>query len=107
MALVAFGALTPLEMAEKLSWAPARMMGLARKGHLTPGADADITVLDRERGRAAMSFVAGSLIMRKGRPLGKGGTLLVTESGAEYAANSGLPHEVVDLSESKLYAGFS
>ncbi len=107
MALVAFGALTPLEMAEKLSWAPARMMGLARKGHLTPGADADITVLDRERGRAAMSFVAGSLIMRKGRPLGKGGTLLVTEKGAEYAANSGLPHEVVDLSESKLYAGFS
>ena len=34
------------------------MMGLNEKGHFTPGADADITVLDPERGRAVMSFVA-------------------------------------------------
>ena len=107
MALVRFGALTPLEMAVKLSYNPARMMGLAAsKGHFAPGADADITVLDPERGHAAMSFVAGSPIMRDGQPAAKGGTLLVTPPGEPAAKDSGLPYRVVDLSQSKLYEGF-
>ena len=38
MALVKFGALTPLEMATKLSLTPARMMGLPNKGHFSEGA---------------------------------------------------------------------
>ncbi len=107
MALVEFGALTPLEMAEKLSWGPARMMGLWNKGHFTPGADADITVLDPQRNKAVMSFVAGSMIMHYGRPVGAGGTLLVTREGKSAAEESGLPYQVVDLSESKLYAGYA
>ena len=41
MALVNFGALTPLEMAAKLSYNPSRMFGLLNKGHLSPGADGD------------------------------------------------------------------
>ena len=106
MALVEFGALTPLEMAEKLSWGPARMMGLWNKGHFTPGADADITVLDPERNRPAMSFVGGSMIMHYGRPVGSGGTLLVAPEGESAARESGLPYKVVELSESKLYAGY-
>lgn len=106
MALVRFGALTPLEMAAKLSYNPARMMGLANKGRLSPGADADITVLDPERGRAVMSFVAGAPTMRDGQALATGGTLLVTPSGERAARDSGLPYQVVNLSESKLYAGF-
>ena len=106
MALVRFGALTPLEMAAKLSYNPARMMGLANKGHFTPGADADITVLDPERGRAAMSFVAGSPIMRGGESVATGGTLLITPAGETAAKESGLPYQVVDLAESKLYEGF-
>ena len=106
MALVEFGALTPLEMAEKLSWGPARMMGLWNKGHFTPGADADITVLDPQRNEAVMSFVAGSMIMHYGRPVGSGGTLLVAPEGRSAAEESGLPYQVVDLSESKLYAGY-
>ena len=107
MALLRFGAMTPLQMAEKLSWMPARMMGLNRKGHFTPGADADITVLDPERGKAVMSFVAGKVIMRGGEVIGKGGTLIVTPEGETAASNSGLPYRVVDLSESKLYAGYA
>ena len=107
MALVRFGAMTPLQMAEKLSWMPARMMGLNGKGHFSPGADADITVIDPERGRAVMSFVAGSLIMRVGESVGSGGTLIVTPEGEEAAKNSGLPYRVVDLSESKLYADYA
>ena len=106
MALVRFGALTPTEMAAKLSYNPARMMGLANKGHFAPGADADITVLDPERGRAAMSFVAGSPIMRDGQAVANGGTLLVTPPGEAAAKDSGLPYQVVNLSESKLYEGF-
>ena len=93
-------------MAAKLSYNPARMMGLANKGHFAPGADADITVLDPERGRAAMSFVAGSPIMRDGQAVANGGTLLVTPPGEAAAKDSGLPYRVVNLSESKLYEGF-
>ena len=107
MALVRFGAMTPLQMAEKLSWMPARMMGLNDKGHFTPGADADITVLDPERGKAVMSFVAGSMIMRGGRSVASGGTLIVTPEGEDAAKSSGLPCRVVDLSESKLYKDYA
>ena len=103
MSLVDFGALTPLEMAAKLSWLPAQMMGLVNKGHFSPGADADITVLDPTRNEPVMSFVAGSLIMYHGRPTGRGGTLLVSPEGEATAQRSGIPYEIVDLRASKLY----
>ncbi len=103
MALVEFGALTRLEMVEKLSSNPARMIGLLDKGHFTPGADADITVLDPERNEPVMSFVAGSMIMFRGRSVGRGGTLIVTKNGEQYAEESGLPYSVVDLGHSGLY----
>ena len=107
MALVQFGALTRLEMAEKLSLNPAEMMGLTAKGHLTPGADADITVLDPNRNQPDMSLVAGRLIMHKGRIVGSGGTLLVNPIGEHTAKSSGLPYQVVDPMASKLYAGYA
>ena len=103
MALVQFGALTPLEMATKLSWTPARMLGLLNKGHFSLGADADVTVLDPSVNRPAMSLVAGKLIMLEGRSIGSGGTLLVTSEGEKTAKDSGLPYQVLDLSQSKLY----
>ena len=40
------GHLTWLKAIEKLSLNPARILGLKNKGHLTPGADADLTILD-------------------------------------------------------------
>ena len=106
MALVQFGALTPLEMVTKLSWTPARMLGLMNKGHFSPGADADITVLDPSTSQPVMSLVAGRLIMLEGRPVGSEGTLLVTSEGAAAAKDSGLAYQVVDLSQSKLYADY-
>jgi hypothetical protein len=106
MALVRFGALTPLEMATKLSWTPSRMLGLPNKGHFSEGADADITVLDPVAGVPVMSLVAGKPIMLNGRPLGSGGTLLVTSEGERAARDSGLPYQALDLSQSKLYEGF-
>ena len=107
MALVQFGALTPLEMASKLSSMPARMLGLHGKGHFSEGADADVTVLDPKINQPVMSLVAGELIMLDGQPIGKGGKLLVAPQGEQTARDSGLPYEVLDLSTSKLYEAFS
>jgi imidazolonepropionase-like amidohydrolase len=104
MALVQFGALSPLEMAAKLSWMPSRMLGLMDKGHFSEGADADITVLDPQINQPVMSFVAGKMIMLNGRPIATGGRLLVHPQGEGAAKNSGLPYQVVDPSQNKLYA---
>ena len=105
MALVAFGALTPLEMATKLSLTPARMLGLANKGHFSEGADADITIINPNTNQPTMSFVAGKPIMVEGQVVGSGGTLLVTAKGRRAADASGLPYQVVDMAKSRLYAG--
>ncbi len=102
-ALVAFGALSPIEAADKLSYAPARALGLPDKGHLSEGADADVTIVDRTGGVATMSLVRGEPIMIDGRAVGKGGTWLVTKDGEATAGASGLPYEVVDLEQSRLY----
>ncbi|MCH7738888.1 MAG: amidohydrolase family protein [Chloroflexi bacterium] len=105
-ALVAFGALTALEAAHKLSWMPSRMLGLLNKGHFSQGADADITVVDPGSGRATMSLVAGETIMQDGRSVATGGTWLVTSEGEAAAQASGLKHEVIDLAQSRLYEGW-
>ena len=103
MALVAFGALTLPEAVKKLSWNPARMLGLLNKGHFSPGADADVTVVDSTNGRATMSFVAGNMIMQDGRAIANGGNWLVTARGEASAKSTGLPYDVVDLARSWLY----
>ena len=105
-AMTQLDALTPLEMSAKLSWNPARMFGLTRKGHLSPDADADVTVVDPNTGRPILSLVAGDPVMRDGRSLAHGGTLLVTREGEAAARRSGLGHQIVDLSSSKLYQGY-
>lgn len=45
--LVRPGYLTPLQMAEKMSWNPAKILGI-EKGNLAVGKDADITIIDPE-----------------------------------------------------------
>ncbi len=42
--------------------------------------------------------------MGDGEVVGSGGTLLVTEAGRAVARNSGLTHEVVDVSKAAMYA---
>lgn len=44
--LVEPGILTPMQMAEKMSYNPAGILHLDRKGSLKPGKDADVTVID-------------------------------------------------------------
>ena len=90
-------------MVTKLSRTPARMLGLTNKGHFSEGADADITVVDPLISEPVMTIVAGQPIMVDGKVVGSGGTLLVTPEGRKAARDSGLPFQVVDLEESKLY----
>ncbi len=93
-ALVRFEALSPLEMATKLSYNPSRMFGLHNKGHLGEGTDADITIIDPDRGAATHTYVAGAPVLADGEIVATGGTLLVTAEGADSAAASGLPPAV-------------
>jgi N-acyl-D-aspartate/D-glutamate deacylase len=107
MALVAFGALSMDEAVTKLSYTPSRMLGLLNKGHFSEGADADVTIVNPGTGKASMSLVAGEMIMLNGRAIGKGGTWLVLEDGKDAAVASGLPYEVMNLENSRLYENWS
>ena len=71
--LVKMGVLSPGDLARKLSSNTARMLGLIHKGHLSVGADADISVLDPVKGRAYMGIAAGKIIMIDGTVVGRGG----------------------------------
>jgi len=104
IALVNFGALTPLNAVRKLSYNPSRMLGLLNKGHFSEGADADITIIDPDSGLATMSLVAGEVIMENGKSIASGGAWIVTEAGEEAAKSSGLNYDLVDLEVSQLYA---
>ncbi|MFW6174500.1 MAG: amidohydrolase family protein, partial [Chloroflexota bacterium] len=107
MAMVRFGALTPLEMVQKLSYNPARMIGLPGKGRIAPGADADITVVDPLSDSAWMTIAAGEVVAEGGRATGSGGTMLVTDAGQAAPRAQGLPYRVVDVaSDSLLYHGY-
>ncbi len=105
MRLVKFGALEPLEMVLKLSLNPAKMIGLASKGRLSEGFDADITIVDPESGKASYSFVSGEMIMMAGRVLGSDGTILTTDRGEKTVQTTGIPYEIIDPSKAMMYAG--
>ncbi|MBR6231205.1 MAG: dihydroorotase, partial [Lachnospiraceae bacterium] len=40
------GKMTPLQMAEKMSWNPAKLLGLERRGSIYPGSEADLIIWD-------------------------------------------------------------
>ena len=82
------------------------MFGLINKGHFSEGADADVTIIDPDQGKAIATYVSGDPVLMDGEIHSKGGTLLVTEKGITPAKNSGLDYEVLDLDKSKLYKEF-
>jgi formylmethanofuran dehydrogenase subunit A len=79
------------------------MFGMTAKGHLGTGADADVTVLDLERGEAVMGIAKGRLIMIDGIVTGQKGTIVTTKAGQRSVENTGLNADVIDLEESRFY----
>ncbi len=94
--LCRFGAFSPSELVRKLSVNAAAMLGLETKGHLAPGADADITVLDPSESKAWMAVALGEIIMIDGVVTGSGGTIITTESGKEKVHSAGVVCTVAD-----------
>lgn len=94
--LVRAGALSLADFVRKTSINPAGMLGVAGKGHLGVGADADATVLDLEAGRAVLGIARGDLIMVDGVPVGRGARFLTTQMGARYLEEQGQQIQVVE-----------
>lgn len=103
LALVRYGGLRLDEFALKVSANPARMFGMTSKGHLGENADADITVLDLDRGEAIMAIARGRVIMVDGVLTGQQGTIVTTKVGEASVEKTGLKFDVVDLEESSFY----
>src|SRR5207237_914846 len=64
---------------------PARLLGLPQKGHLGPGADADVTVYAPDADRAKM-FAAPRYVIKGGTVVVQDGQLRRASAGARLAA---------------------
>lgn len=103
--LVKIGALSMKELIWKSSYMPAQMFGLINKGHLSIGADADITVVNPNNGKAYMTIVNGKVCMIDGYLINNPGTLLTTERGSRYIKKLKIPFKDINLNQSILYKG--
>ena len=102
---VDWNAWNPDDFVRRTSLVPSRMLGLPNKGHLSPGADADITVFDPVTREVLLTVVGGRIVFAGGALIGCGGTLICLEEGGEAAKRRGLSFETVDLEKSMLYGG--
>jgi cytosine/adenosine deaminase-related metal-dependent hydrolase len=80
LALVAGGFMTLGDVIEKAAATPARLLGLAGKGRLEPGADADVIVV-RSDGTCKDSVLGGRLVMRDREMLVRGDGLMLRSGG--------------------------
>ena len=97
LSLVKFGALSIKEFVFKSSTSAARLLGLASKGTLTEGADADITVLDFDKQKAVHALSMGRPTLLEGCAVGHGGTILTTERGKDTLLSEGFGARTADI----------
>lgn len=93
------------DLIRKASLGPARLLGLTGKGHLTPGADADISIFDPKTTEARYAVVNGVVRMAGGICLEGPGTVITTEEGKKHIEKQGLPLAVTDLGVSLFRQG--
>jgi predicted amidohydrolase len=91
LALVRYGALSRSEFVVKACLNPARMMGLPAKGHLAPGADADVAIVEPHSARVEWVIAGGRVIVRQGGVVGRGGCVVTGERGRRTLADQGVP----------------
>ena len=96
LSLVKLGILTLSEFAAKTSLNPARMLRLDKKGHLSVGADADITIYDYDMQKPVATFVKGKTVFKDGRVYGTNGTVICTQYGEQFVKDLGINTLVVD-----------
>lgn len=88
--LTAFGALSLTDFVVKASLNGARALGLPNKGHLSVGADADVTIIDETARRATATIVGGNVVMEEGKLLGRGTTIICDERGEKALKAKGI-----------------
>ena len=103
LSLVRFNALTLSELVAKCSWQPARMLGLAGKGRLDPGADGDLVVVDPHTHEALLTVAGGRVIMQDGQVTGSGGAIVTTQRGEKSLRERGINTLRADLENSLFY----
>ncbi|HSL93881.1 MAG TPA: amidohydrolase family protein, partial [Bacillota bacterium] len=79
LSLVKLEVLTMTDFIRKISLNPAQILGLKDKGHLSPGADADITVFDYVTQKPIMTLVNGRFSMYHGLIVGQGSSIITTQ----------------------------
>lgn len=105
LSLVKLAAWTLEDFVLKSSFNPSRMLRLPSKGHLSVGADADLSVIDLERQKPVATIVAGKVAMFRGLVVGRGAQVICTERGADFVRGLGHPVTVVDPQDAPLPTG--
>jgi len=103
LSLVKLQVLSMAEFVIKTSRNPAEILGLKNKGHLSIGADADISILDLTSQKAVMSLSNGAVIMREGQVCGQGCRMITTPAGEASIRAKGLKTCVVDPEKTAFY----
>ena len=60
------------------------------KGHLGPGADADVAIIDPAQKKATWVFANGQVVVRSGAVVGKGGRVATTPRGVSFLQGEGI-----------------
>jgi hypothetical protein len=68
----------------------ARMFGLESKGHLGPGADADVAIINPAQRKPTWVFANGQVVVRSGTVVGRGGRLATTPRGIPFLESEGI-----------------
>ena len=92
MLLVKFGYLTLKDFVIKASVSGAKTLGLPRKGHLSIGADADITVIDVQKEQPFATIASGKVIALNGEPRGKGTTIICDPRSEQFLRERGIAY---------------